>query len=60
MPARCVEFDGTWVGADVQRPAVDDAGKVALVFDVRVDQLVQLPGLLRIQRVSTVDFRQRR
>ena len=46
-------------GGDVQRPAVDDAGKVTFVLEVSCDQLVQLLGLLRIQRVTTVDLRQR-
>ncbi len=46
-------------GGDVQRPAVDDAGKVTFVFEVSCDQLVELFGLLRIQEVTTVDLRQR-
>ena len=47
-------------GADVERPAVDDAGKVAFVFEMSFDQLMELLGLLRVQRVSTVDFGQLR
>jgi hypothetical protein len=34
-----VDFGGIRVSADVQRPAVDDASKVAFVFDTRLGRI---------------------
>src|ERR1700744_58802 len=45
-------------GAHVKRPTVDDAGEVTLVFEVRLNQLVELLRPLGVQPVSTVNLRQ--
>ncbi len=52
----CTRTLAVRIGADVQRPAVDDACDVAFLFEVRFEQLAQLLGLPRVQRVPTVDF----
>jgi hypothetical protein len=46
------------VGADVQRPAVDDPGEVTLQVEVFFDELVQLLGLPRVERVPSVELGQ--
>ena len=43
---------------DIQRPTIDDAGEVPFAVEVRSDQPPQLLGLLRVQHVPAVDFRQ--
>src|SRR6202000_42617 len=47
-------------GADIHRPAVDDAVEATVLFEVRFRQPVQLFGLTRVERVPALDLRELR